>query len=229
MKTKVKDVMTTPVMAVRQDVSFKEMVALHRRYRVSAFPVVDDDKKLIGIVSEADLLAKEALSGEGGGMPHHREQAKADGLTAVDLMTRLAVTVTPDDTVEQAARLMYHLRVRRLPVVEAGGCLVGIISRADVLALYDRPDEQIRAEIVEYVILRRFLTDPALLTVTVEDGVVTLHGSPETAAAGRNIVDDIRQVRGVVAVHDELTYPGWLSANSGSSRRGHVDERGGRS
>ncbi len=211
MQTKVKDLMTTPVVAVKRDASFKDMAALLRKHRVSAFPVVDDDSKLIGVVSEADLLAKEALNADHGGMMtgllHHRDQEKADAVTAGDLMTSNAVTVRPDDPVEQAVRMMYHLRVKRLPVTDAGGYLVGIISRTDVLAVYDRPDKQIKAEVTDDVILREFLLDPAMFTVTVADGVVTVQGSPETAELGHKLVKRIRQVRGVVAIRDELNYP----------------------
>jgi CBS domain-containing protein len=142
MKTSVKDVMTSQVVAVRRGASFKELAARLRQYRVSAFPVIDDDGKVIGVVSEADMLAKEALNGDRAGtitaMLHRREKEKADAITAGDLMTHPAVTVTPEDAVEHAARLMYTLRVKRLPVVNAGGRLVGIISRTDVLAIRDR-------------------------------------------------------------------------------------------
>ena len=125
-----------------------------REYRVSAFPVVDDDGKVIGVVSEADMLAKEALDSEPEGMPgmitgllRRKEHEKARGITAGDLMTSPAVTVAPDDTVERAARLMYTRKVKRLPVVDANGHLVGIIGRADLLAVFDRTDEEIRKEI----------------------------------------------------------------------------------
>jgi CBS-domain-containing membrane protein len=211
MEPTVKDVMTTTVVAVKQGASYKEMAALLRKYRVSAFPVLDDDQKVIGIVSEADLLAKAALNADRGGaitaMVHHRELEKADGVTAGDLMTSNVVTVKPDDTVEQAARLMYHLQVKRLPVVDAGCCLVGIVSRADLLTVFDRPDGEIRAEIVDDVIRHEFLIDPALFVVTVADGVVTVTGAPETADLGHHIVDKIRHVQGVVAVHDKLGDP----------------------
>jgi len=119
-------------------------------------------------------------------------------------MTHPAVTVRPDDSVEHAARLMYNLRIKRLPVVDAGGGLVGVISRTDLLAVYDRPDEQIREEI-EALILHEFL--PSQFAVTVQDGVVTLQGSPETAALGHHIVRKVRHVQGVVAVRDRLSYP----------------------
>jgi CBS domain-containing protein len=211
MEPAVKDVMTTTVVAVKQGASYKEMAALLRKYRVSAFPVLDDDQRVIGIVSEADLLAKEALNADRGGaitaMVHHKELKKADGVTAGDLMTSNVVTVKPDDTVEQAARLMYHLQVKRLPVVDAGGYLVGIVSRADLLTVFDRPDQEIRAEIVDNVIGHEFLVDPALFMVTVADGVVTVTGAPETADLGHRIVDKIRHVQGVVAVHDKLGDP----------------------
>ena len=211
MNVTVNDVMTMPVVAVKQGTSFKELAALLRKYRVSGFPVLDDDQKVIGIVSEADLLAKEALNADRGGtitaMLHHKELEKAEGVIAGDLMTRNVVTVKPDDTVEQAARLMYHLQVKRLPVVDAGGHLVGIVSRTDLLTVFDRPDREIRAEIVENVILHEFLIDPALFTVTVADGVVTIQGTPETADLGRNLMNRIRHVSGVVAVRDELSWP----------------------
>ena len=109
-------------------------------------------------------------------------------------MTRPAVTVRPDEPVEHAARLMYARRVKRLPVTDAAGHLAGIISRADVLAVYSRPDEEIRKEITDEVILKQFLADPARFTVTVRDGIVTLEGHPETAPLGRDIVSGVRHV-----------------------------------
>jgi CBS domain-containing protein len=214
MNAKVRDVMTDQVVAVRQDASFKEMAARLRQYRVSAFPVIDETRRVIGVVSEADLLAKEALGGEHAGIPaavtgilHHKEYQKAEGFTAGELMTHPAVTVRPEDSVEHAARLMYTLQVKRLPVVDAGGYLVGIVSRADLLAVFDRTDEEIHSEIVNDVILREFLIDPAVFMVTVTDGVVTIQGNPETNDLGHNLVSKIRHVRGVVSVRDKLGYP----------------------
>ena len=209
MNATVKDVMTTQVVAVRRGTTFKEMATTLRRYRVSAFPVVDDHEKVIGVVSEADLLAKEALADPGmlDGLLHHKEVQKAEGLTAGDLMTHPAVTVRSDDSVEHAARLMYTLRIKRLPVVNAGGVLVGLVTRTDLLAVYDRSDEEIREEILDHVILHEFLEDPRQFAVTVQDGVVTLEGSPESAGLGRDIVRKVRHVAGVVAIRDRLSYP----------------------
>src|SRR6476646_2239584 len=209
MNATVKDVMTTQVVAVRSGATFKEMAAALRQYRVSAFPGSDEHEKVIGIVSEADLLAKEALTDPGvlAGVLHHEDVSKAEGLTAGDLMTPRAVTVRPEDSVEHAAQLMYFLKVKRMPVVDADGGLVGLVSRADVLAVYDRPDDDIREEITGNVIVRGTPEDPRQFAVTVQAGVVTVHGSPETAALGHDIVRKIRHIPGVVAVHDELSYP----------------------
>ena len=214
MKATVKDVMSAEVVAVRRGASFKEMAASLRQYRVSAFPVIDDDGKVIGVVSEADLLAREALADGQAGIPgavagllHHKQHEKADALTAGEMMTHPAVIVRPDDTVEHAARMMYTLRVKRLPVVDAGGHLIGIVSRSDVLAVFDRPDSEILAEITDDVILHEFLIDPALFIVMVRDGVVTIRGNLESANLGHELVTKIRHVRGVVAVRDELSYP----------------------
>jgi CBS domain-containing protein len=209
MNATVKDVMTTQVVAVRRDATFKEMAATLRRFRVSAFPVVDDHEKVVGVVSEADLLAKQALADPGmlDGLLHHKEVRKVEGLTAGDLMTHPAVTVRPDDSVEHAARLMYTLWIKRLPVVNAGGVLVGLVTRTDLLAVYNRSDEEIREEILDHVILHEFLEDPRQFAVTVQDGVVTLQGSPETTALGRDIVRKVRHGAGVVAVRDRLSYP----------------------
>ena len=209
MNATVKDVMTTQVVAVRSGATFKEMAAALRQYRVSAFPVIDEQEKVIGIVSEADLLAKEALTDPGvlTGVLDRRDVLKAEGLTAGDLMTPRAVTVRPEDSVEHAAQLMHFLKFKRMPVVDADGALVGLVSRADVLAVYDRPDDDIRKEITGNVIVRGFGEDPRQFAVTVQAGVVTVQGSPETAALGHDIVRKIRHVPGVVAVHDQLGYP----------------------
>ena len=214
MEPTVKDVMTTHVVSVTKQASFRTMAAALREHRVSAFPVVDDDGKVIGVVSEADMLAKEALKSEPGGMPgmitgilRRKEHEKARGTTAGDLMTSPAVTVTPDDTIQRAARLMYTRKVKRLPVVDANGHLVGIIGRTDLLTMFDRSDEDIRQEIQDQVIRHELRTDPATFTVEVKDGIVTLEGVAETTEFGHEIVELVQHVHGVVAVRDRLSYP----------------------
>ena len=211
MKAIVRDVMSARPVWVSGTTSFKEIAARLREHRVSGFPVLDADGKVTGVVSEADMLAKEALETEPGGvrgviagLMHHTDRAKAGGVIAAELMTSPAVTITPDDTVEHAARLMHGRKVKRLPVVKAGR-LVGIISRTDVLAVFDRTDEEIRAEIMSQVISGR--SEPSQYSVIVKDGVVILEGTPETIPVGHNIVSRAGHVQGVVAVRDRLVYP----------------------
>jgi len=212
MRTIVKDVMSAHPISVPQTLPFKELAARFREFRVSAFPVVDDDGTVAGVVSAADLMAKEALDGGDGGIRgmitgivQRKALEKAGGVTAGDLMTSPAVTVAPDDTVEHAARLMYARRLKRLPVVDAAGQVIGIISRTDVLAIFDRPDEEIRREIVGEVIPR--LSEPSWYSVVVKDGIVTLEGTPETVSIGHDVLARVRHVEGVVAVRDRLVYP----------------------
>ena len=214
MEPTVKDVMTTRVVSVHVHASFRTMAAALRANRISAFPVLDDDTKVIGVVSEADMLAKEALDSEPDGMPgmitgllRRREHEKARGTCAGDLMTKPAVTVSPDETLERAARLMYTRKIKRLPVVDANGHLVGIVSRADLLSVFDRADEDIRYEISDQVIRCDLLADPAAFAVTVKDGVVTLEGEPSSDHVGRELMKRARHVRGVVAVRDRLDHP----------------------
>jgi CBS domain-containing protein len=158
------------------------------------------------------MLAKQALDGGDGGMRgvitgivHRKTLEKAGGVTAGDLMTSPAVTIAPEDTVEHVAGLMYTRSLRRLPVAGVAGRVVGIISRTDVLAVFDRPDEEIRLEIVREVIPR--LSEPSCCSVVVKDGIVTVGGTPETISIGRDVLARVRQVEGVVAVRDRLVYP----------------------
>ena len=211
MKT-VKDVMSTLPVWVSETASFREIAVRLRECRVSAFPVLDAHGKVTGVVSEADLLIKEAVPDEPNvvwgllaGIVHHAARAKAGGVMAADLMTSPAVTIGPDETVEHAARLMHDRKVKRLPVVDQAGRLAGIISRSDVLAIFDRTDAEIREEIMSQVIMGR--SEPSWYSVIVKDGVATLEGTPETAAIGRDLVRRARHVQGVVAVRDLLVYP----------------------
>jgi len=201
---RVKDIMTADVVAVTSDASYREVVTLLRANQVSGLPVIDDQGIVMGVVSETDLLAGQER--RPGWRPHLKHVAAGD-LTARDLMTRPAVTTSPDELVSSVARLMSSHKLRRLPVVDGQGHLAGIVCRSDVLSVFSRPGEEIRREITQDVILDGFFTDPARFTVTVKDGIVTLEGEPGSAVLGRNIVDQVRHVEGVVAVRDRLTYP----------------------
>lgn len=210
----VKDVMTTQVVWVEQDTPFAAIAAALRDFRVSAFPVLDDAGQVIGVVSESDLLAKLALGGGEDRMPgmitgilRQHEMEKARGLTAADVMTSPATTASPEDTVEHAAKLMYLRRVKRLPVVTENNRLAGIVSRADLLAVYGRPDVEIGEEIRSDILACESPADPGTFNVRVTDGVVTLEGKPRTYGQGHDIIRRARHVQGVVAVRDRFNYP----------------------
>jgi CBS domain-containing protein len=210
----VKDVMTTQVVWVEKDTPFAEIAASLRQYRVSAFPVLDETGTVVGVVSESDLLAKLALGGGDEGMPgmiagilHQHETEKARAVTAAELMTSPPVAISPDDTVEQAARLMYVRRVKRLPVTTADGHLAGILSRADVLSVYDRPDVEIGEEIRREILQFESPADPGTFDVSVTDGVVTLAGAPRSIKQAHDIICRTRHVQGVVAVRDRFDSP----------------------
>jgi CBS-domain-containing membrane protein len=213
MSATVNEVMTAHVVAVTKDASFRDIAGMLRKHRVSAFPVVDTDGKVIGVVSEADMLPKEALFSPGVRVPAgaaaepHNDFAKAAGVTAASIMTRAPITITPGEPVTSAARLMYSCKVKSLPVVTEHGHLVGIISRADVLSVYGRPAAEIAREIRRNVIMTEFHGHPASFTVRVKDGIVTLEGCPQTAQQARNILAGVWHVEGVVSVRDRLTYP----------------------
>jgi len=210
----VRDVMTPTVITVGEDTPFEAIAAALREHRVSAFPVLDQASQVIGVVSESDLLAKLALGNGDDGMPgmitgiiRHQQLQKARAVTAAELMTSPAYTVRPEDPVEQAARIMYLRNVKRLPVVDGEGRLAGIVSRADVLAVYSRTDADIAEEIRTGILSTETPADPGTLDVSVTAGVATIVGRPQTRAQGHAIISRARHVQGVVAVRDRLDYP----------------------
>jgi CBS domain-containing protein len=214
MRTAVKDIMTTQVISVGQDTPFAAVAAALRRYRVSAFPVLNQAGQVIGVVSEGDLLAKQALGAGEDTMPsvitgilQHQQLRKARAITAGELMTVPAVTISPEDTVQDAARLMYLHRVKHLPVVDADNRLAGIVSRADVLSAFDRADDDIRREVMADVALDESAADTNTIAVSVRDGIVTLTGKAETSATAHEIIRRVRHIQGVVAVRDRMDYP----------------------
>jgi len=142
-RTTVGDVMTTRVVAVHKDASFKEMIVKMREFRISAFPVVDHEGRVIGVVSEADMLNKEAdLAADVGPLAsilRFRDHEKSAAVTAGELMTSPPVVIGPDAPVTEASRRMRDRRVKRLPVINSSRHLIGIVCRADVLSVFGRP------------------------------------------------------------------------------------------
>jgi CBS-domain-containing membrane protein len=215
MNAVVREVMTPNVITVGKDTPFEVIATALREHRVSAFPVLDEASTVIGVVSESDLLAKLALGIEDKaavpgmitGILRRQQERKAHAVTAVELMSSPAYTVLPEDAVETAARIMYLRNVKRLPVVDRDGRLAGIVSRADVLAVYSRTDADVAEEIRTAVLSTETPANPGTLDVSVKAGVATIVGRPQTCGQGHDIVSRARHVQGVVAVRDRLDYP----------------------
>jgi CBS-domain-containing membrane protein len=209
---KVRNVMTHEVITVDEQAPFTEMVRRMAVHKVSALPVLDDDGRLVGIVSEADLLHKEEYQDQEGDRHwletrrEHAARAKAAGRQAAEVMSKPVVTIDPEATVAEAARRLARHRIKRLPVVDEHRKVVGIVSRADLLRLYLRDDEAIRREIVDEVLRRALWIDPTTVLVKVDDGVVTLAGQVERESLVPMIVHLTRTVPGVVDVVDRLTF-----------------------
>lgn len=206
----VEDVMTRTVVALRDAAEFKDIARTMRQRRISALPVLDADGRVVGVVSEADLLPKEAFRDRDPAAPRTRHatgRAKARAVTAGELMTSPAVTVTADVTLAQAARLMARHRVKRLPVVDGDGMLRGIVSRSDLLDVFLRGDEDIARD-VRREIAAHLLTVPVRpIDVEVRDGVVTLTGHVRDTTLVPLVVRLVRAVEGVVDVDCELQGP----------------------
>jgi CBS domain-containing protein len=207
---KVGDVMTTEVVTVTEDVPFKELAGIMVERGVSALPVLDHQGRVAGVVSETDLLRKEEYQEdpEAKRPPrwrHHDAKARAAGVAAGDVMTSPPVTITPEASIVAAARALDRHHVRRLVVTSADGWLAGIVTPSDLLRVYLRSDEEIRAEILQQVI--GYLgTDPGLVKVAVREGVVTLAGRVETKSMIALAVRLSRGVDGVVDVVEQLGY-----------------------
>ena len=211
MKTRVADLMTTGVRSVDETASFKQMVELIEQYRISALPVVDGQRRVLGVVSEADLLLKEDRVDlrEHHVFESHRrreERGKASGTTARELMSSPPVTIGPEAHVRDAAKLMHDRRIKRLPVVDGDGRLVGVISRSDLLRVFLRSDDEIRREIFEDVIQRTMLLDAPALVISVAGGVVTATGEVDRKSDARILTRLSSAVAGVVAVEGHIRY-----------------------
>jgi CBS domain-containing protein len=205
-------VMTRPVVTVRPDTPFKDVVATMAGKGISAVPVVDEQGRPIGVVSEADALAKQEFHGATDPMAwlaSRRKKTrwhKASGLTAADLMTAPVVTIGADDTVTLAARRLAEKRLRRLFVVDEAGKLAGVVSRRDVIAMFLRGDEEIRADVEQQVLVKGMWIVPGSVSVQVVDGVVTLAGKLDHRTTAEIAGRLAQAVAGVVSVHNNIAY-----------------------
>ncbi|MCX5208249.1 CBS domain-containing protein [Kitasatospora sp. NBC_00240] len=207
----VRDVMTQEVVTAGPDTSFKEIAGLFHRNDITAIPVVDDQRRPIGMVSEADLIRKEAVLPDPEGRAPGRwldahDRARAEAETAGGLMTSPAVTARAGWSIPEAARAMDRRKVKRLPVVDEAGRLVGIVSRRDLLQVFLRHDAAIREEIRHDVLGQTLWLAPADVEVRVQDGIVTLTGRLPRRSLIPIAEQLCRAVDGVVAVHQTLDW-----------------------
>ncbi|MFF5933685.1 CBS domain-containing protein [Streptomyces sp. NPDC012508] len=205
------EVMTHDVVTAAPGTSFKGIARLFAENDVSAVPVVDPDRRLLGVVSEADLLRTTAELPDLEGRPADvrllsQEEGLPDAETAAQLMTSPAVTAHPNWNLVETARTMDREGVKRLPVTDETGRLMGIISRSDLLRPFLRGDTAIRDEIEHDVLARTLRLAPDTIRVAVDDGVVRLTGRVDERADIPVIVRLCRSVDGVVALHETIEY-----------------------
>ena len=208
---KVRDVMTREVTTVPPGASLKEAARLLVQHRISGLPVVDNQDQVLGVVSEADVLRKEAAA-----LPPRRpfawltgepefDKSKLEAHLVGEAMTAPALTVEPDRPVGAAAKLMVEKGVNRLPVIEDGK-LVGIVTRADLVRAFVRSDAEIAREIRDDVVVHDLWLDKHSVQVKVEDGEVTLAGRLDDRANAEALEALVSKVPGVVGVHSKLAW-----------------------
>jgi CBS domain-containing protein len=208
---RVRQLMTTDVVTVGPDASLKEVASLLARHRISGLPVVDSDGRVLGVVSETDIVQKEAQEPQpASGLlrwldpDSGRLSAKLAAHTAGEAMSSPAVTIEANLPVSAAASLMLDNGCKRLPVTD-GGKLAGVVSRADLVRAFARSDVEIEREINEDVVLRTFAIAPETLRVEVAHGDVRLGGEVETPELAKLLAEFVARVPGVVSVDSNLS------------------------
>jgi CBS domain-containing protein len=210
---RVHDVMTTEVATTRPEAALKDVAAELVQRGISGMPVIDDDGSVLGVVSEADVLAKSLPEKEDGGGALARFRRRDDGETrrleadlVQEVMTAPAITIEEHWPVAEAAERMLNGRINRLPVVRQGR-IVGLVSRADVVRAFARSDDEVRADVRELVALQQeLLRDERPLRIEVQHGEVSLAGEARTRGEAEIVAKMVRTVPGVVSVRSELTW-----------------------
>ncbi|MFP3989748.1 CBS domain-containing protein [Streptomyces sp. E11-3] len=210
------EVMTSEVVEARRETSFKDVALLLDRHRISGLPVVDQDDKVLGVISESDLIRRQAAQSAPGPerrfrMPALRRTARhtaavARATTAEELMSTPAVTVHPEQRVADAARVMERHHVERLPVVDEEDRLIGIATRRDLLRVFLRTDDEIRRDVLDEVLTRAMGLPPHTVIVSVRDGMVTLEGRLEHRSDIPRAIQQTWRVDGVVGIVNSLTF-----------------------
>lgn len=205
------DVMTADPVTVTPATPVKDLADILVRQRVGALPVLTWQGTVAGVVTETDLLRKEELKRDPEG-PHSTHltyqirRAIATAENAREIMNTHPATVRPEATVAEAARVMDRQQVSCLLVIDDNGKLLGLVRPRDLLRVFLRPDEEIRAEIISEVLTGYLGTNPALVRVDVTDGVVRLTGEVERKSLLSLVLPMTRAVDGVIDVEGQLSY-----------------------
>jgi CBS domain-containing protein len=213
MRAIVGDVMSTEPITIRPDTPFKEIVDVLIRHGIGGVPVTSSDGRLLGVVTEGDLLTKPAFSTRtrrartklqtwfGLGRDARR---KATGLTAREIMTAQVVTAAPYEYLDDVALRLVEHRIGRLPVVDDGR-LVGIVTRKDALRPFDRSDDDIAADVQAALDDRVTFEYGHDARFSVKEGVVELTGTVPAPDYVNALADTVAHVSGVVHVDNSLT------------------------
>lgn len=209
---KVRDIMTVNVAAVGPEATLKQVAELMADRGISGVPVVDTDAQVLGVVSEADIIVKAASHPERAGVfwrlfaPEGLDKRRLVAATAGEAMTTPSLTIAADQSVAEAARLMVDSDVKRLPVL-VDGKLVGIVSRADIVRAFTRPDSEIWEELRNDILPRQLWISPEELDVDVAGGRVTVAGRVAMRTEAELIEASAWRIPGVVSVDcSELTW-----------------------
>jgi CBS domain-containing protein len=207
----VRDVMTAEPVTVTPATSVKDVADILVRQRVGAVPVLTVGGKVVGIVTEADLLRKEELQRDPEGqhsmhLTYRARRSIATAENAREIMNTHPATVRAGATVAEAARVMDRQQVTCLLVTDENSKLLGMVSPRDLLRVFLRPDQEIRAEIIREVLAGYLGTNPAMVLLDVTDGVVRLTGELERKSMLALIQPAVRAVDGVIDVEAQLGY-----------------------
>jgi CBS domain-containing protein len=214
--------MTRDVVTVRTDTPLKQAAALLTQRRISGLPVLGDDRHVLGVLSEGDIIFKEQGTRERPGLferllagPPKQLDLKLSARTVGQAMTAPALTISARRPVTEAASTMIEEGVNRLPVVDHDDRLIGIITRADLVRAFVRSDAEVEHEIREEVLLRTLWLDPGVVEVEVDGGEVKLTGEVETRGDAEAVPALVERVPGVVAVQSDLR---WRTDTSSTGR-----------